>query len=479
MIDGRRAALGFLESMEKCVGEMGICRKCANLAHNGDCKDTEEAAGNEKAMKMLRERLSSDPVSSDEDMGDTEEPSSSTSKERKRGGQAGKETIEMYSYTINLVEMADTAEGVASTSHPCGDRTFKKTLEVGCDTIPCYIPKYGDVSDVHLPWAYASTVDPNYFPKGAILEQVDVMQLGKSVNFCVAPFDGAPLCRIGDDRSVFATRDQANQLSHDLCRVLRHKIGSCRGSAFRCDEGGWVDIDAVIDDRNNDIFPPYTTRAKRYMGIMEVIKWQESGSRKSRFQVLAARFPSIMNPNDTRAAREEMAKAGMVRDDIDRIAMDGTDLGEKPAKSSNGPTRSIKKKPAAAALSYHDFLQGLPLRAGMASGKAHYPCLAAAQMAQRPPTKRPREDALLEPERSHQRRRIKLLNKHLLGEEAEVRRLEEQCFAASTDLEEIMSEVSHVSAALQAPGTRSQRAELALRWFEAHDTWSGKRPGPT
>ena len=152
-----------------------------------------------------------------------------------------------------------------------------------------------------------------------ILEQVDVMQLGKSVNFCVAPFDGAPLCRIGDDRSVFATKDQANQLSHDLCRVLRHKIGSCRGSAFRCDEGGWVDIDAVIDDRNNDIFPPYTTRAKRYMGIMEVIKWQESGSKKSRFQDLAARFPSIMNPNDTRAAREEMTKAGMGRDDIDRM----------------------------------------------------------------------------------------------------------------------------------------------------------------
>ena len=114
------------------------------------------------------------------------------------------------------------------------------------------------------------------------------MQLGKSVNFCVAPFDGAPLCRIGDDRSVFATKDQANQLSHDLCRVLRHKISSCRGSAFRCDEGGWVDIDAVIDDK------------------------------KSRFQVLAARFPSIMNPND-RAAREEMTKAGLDRDDIDRM----------------------------------------------------------------------------------------------------------------------------------------------------------------
>ena len=170
-----------------------------------------------------------------------------------------------------------------------------------------------------MPRAYASIVDPRYFPRGAILEQVDVMQLGKSANFCIAPFDGAPLCRIGDDRSVFATRDQANQLSHDLCRVLRHKIGNCRGSAFRCDEGGWVDIDAVIDDRNNDIFPPSTSRAKRYMGIMEVIKWQESGHKKSRFQVLAVRFPSIMNPNDTRAAREEMTNAGVDRDDIDRM----------------------------------------------------------------------------------------------------------------------------------------------------------------
>ena len=110
----------------------------------------------------------------------------------------------MYSYTINLVEMADTAGrgelqcgGVDLTYNPCGDnRTFKTTLERGCDTIPCYIPKFGDVSDVHMP--YASIVDPKYFPKGANLEQVDVMQLGKSVNFCVAPFDGAPLCKIGD-----------------------------------------------------------------------------------------------------------------------------------------------------------------------------------------------------------------------------------------------------------------------------------------
>ena len=101
------------------------------------------------------------------------------------------------------------------------------------------------------------------------------------------------------------------------------------------------------------------------------------------------------------------------------------------------------------------------------------PCLAAAQMAQRPPTKRPREHVLLEAERSRQRRRVELLNKQLLSEEAEVRRLE-KCLAASTDLEEIMSEVSHVSAALHAPATRSQRAELALRWFEAHETWGGR-----
>ena len=56
--------------------------RSARTSHDGDCKDIEKAAGNEKAMKVLRELLSSNPVSSDEDM--TEEPSSSTSKERKR-----------------------------------------------------------------------------------------------------------------------------------------------------------------------------------------------------------------------------------------------------------------------------------------------------------------------------------------------------------------------------------------------------------
>ena len=48
------------------------------------------------------------------------------------------------------------------------------------------------------------------------------------------------------------------------------------------------------------------------------------------------------------------------------------------------------------------------------------PCLAAALMAQRPPCdtqrKRPREDALLEAERSHQRHLIAQLDWELLGE---------------------------------------------------------------
>ena len=55
------------------------------------------------------------------------------------------------------------------------------------------------------------------------------------------------------------------------------------------------------------------------MGIMEVIKWQESGYKKSRFQILAARFPSIMNPNDARAARQELAYLGHDEDDINVI----------------------------------------------------------------------------------------------------------------------------------------------------------------
>ena len=304
VIDGRRAALEFLVSMEKCMGEMGICMRCANLAHDGDCKNYEEAAGNEKAMKKIRELLSSDHVSSDEEMGDTEEPSSSTSKERKKGGQEGKETIEMYSYTINLVEMADTAEGgelqcggVDLTYNPCGDnRTFKTTLERGCDT-----------------------VDPKYFPKGAGLEQVDVMQLGKSVNSALLPLTVLHYARLATiARYLLRKIKQTSYLttyaeSFDTKSAIAEEVFS---DAMKVD--GSTSTQSLTTEITT-YSHLQSSRAKRYMGIMEVIKWQESGHKKSRFQVLAARFPSVMNPNDMKAAREEMNYAGLDRDDIDRM----------------------------------------------------------------------------------------------------------------------------------------------------------------
>ena len=76
------------------------------------------------------------------------------------------------------------------------------------------------------------------------------------------------------------------------------------------------------------------------------------------------------------------------------------------------------------------------------------PCLAAAQMAQRPPAKRPREDALLEAERSHQRRRIELLDKQLDGALVEVRRL--ACELENTERsQEVLEEVCEICTALR------------------------------
>ena len=80
-----------------------------------------------------------------------------------------------------------------------------------------------------------------------------------------------------------------------------------------------VDIDAILDDRQVNMFPPKTSRARRYMGIMEVIRWQESGYKKSRFQILAARFPSIMNPNDAMTARQELAHMDHEQGEIDAV----------------------------------------------------------------------------------------------------------------------------------------------------------------
>ena len=35
---GEKAALKFLDSMEKRMEDKGICAKCANAAHDGDCR---------------------------------------------------------------------------------------------------------------------------------------------------------------------------------------------------------------------------------------------------------------------------------------------------------------------------------------------------------------------------------------------------------------------------------------------------------
>ena len=55
------------------------------------------------------------------------------------------------------------------------------------------------------------------------------------------------------------------------------------------------------------------------MAIVEVMKWQDSGYRKSRFQILAVRFPSIMNPNNMRAARQELLYMGRSQDKVNEV----------------------------------------------------------------------------------------------------------------------------------------------------------------
>ena len=70
-------------------------------------------------------------------------------------------------------------------------------------------------------------------------------------------------------------------------------------------------------------------------------------------------------------------------------------------------------------------------------------CLAAAQMAQRPSTKRPC-DALLTAERSHQRRRIQLLDEQLDGALVEVRRLARRLAYELEDLQHLQEVLEEV-----------------------------------
>ena len=95
-----------------------------------------------------------------------------------------------------------------------------------------------------------------------------------------------------------------------------------------------------------------------------------------------------------------------------------------------------------AAAAQDDFLSGLPMRAGMASGEARrvggrgrsLPC--GCSDAQRPPYERPREDALLEAERSRQRHLIAQLDEELLDEtlcrSCETTKISAGCWSART-----------------------------------------------
>ena len=108
---------------------------------------------------------------------------------------------------------------------------------------------------------------------------------------------------------------------------------------------------------------------------------------------------------------------------------------------------SRKEKKARQILEWSHMLDHPPqLLKEMTSSKAFAwaddPCLAAAQMAQRP-NKRPREDALLEAERSHQRRRIELLDK-LDSTLVEARRL--ACKLENTEhSQEVLEEVCEIA----------------------------------
>ena len=93
-------------------------------------------------------------------------------------------------------------------------------------------------------------------------------------------------------------------------------------------------------------------------------------------------------------------------------------------------------------------------------------CLATALTAQRSPNKRPREDALLKAERSHQRRRIELLEEQLHAADLDVRDLARK-LEDTEHTAVIAEEAGQIFTALRTPATRAQRAELALRWFEA------------
>ena len=123
-----------------------------------------------------------------------------------------------------------------------------------------------------------------------------------------------------------------------------------------------------------------------------------------------------------------------------RMALERAARGrEQKSLQANAPMSSHKERKARqilegpyarskTAAAAHNFLQGLPLRAGFRKSPTAW---ADDPRQLRWPSGLPPSGLArcLRPS-ARTSRRIELLNKHLLGEEAEVRRLKEQCFAA-------------------------------------------------
>ena len=139
---------------------------------------------------------------------------------------------------------------------------------------------------------------------------------------------------------------------------------------------------------------------------------------------------------------------------------------KKPAKCSNGPKclNGLKKTRRSEALLLKEMTSSKAFRCVQAwllekpAAWADDPCLAAAQMAQRPPNKRPCEDVLLEAKRSHQRRRIELLKEQLRAADLDARRLA-RMLEDTKPAAVIAEEAGQIFTALRTPATRSQRAE--------------------
>ena len=108
-------------------------------------------------------------------------------------------------------------------------------------------------------------------------------------------------------------RDEA---AGKLLSALRYKIGVSE-NAYNCDEGGWVNVDEILEDYH--IFYGTNRRDNRQLLLGILAMEHDIASDKVRFQLLGAKFDFC---GDTEVSREDMvtqlkAEGAMSDDDID------------------------------------------------------------------------------------------------------------------------------------------------------------------